>query len=108
MNSTALDNNMTNVPGSRRKTAKPVRGPSTQAVHAGAQRHKAYHALTEPIVQAATYTFTDTRALCDFMDDRMWGLQGDRIEYGRTPRAGHERQPGPALFGSGGRKRYNC
>lgn len=64
-------------------TLKPDTGPSTQAVHGGAQRHKVHHALTEPVVQTATYTFADTQDLCNFMDARMWGMHGDRTEYGR-------------------------
>lgn len=58
-------------------------GPSTQAVHNGARRHSEHHSLTEPVLQTATYTFADTQDLRDFMDARMWGLHGDRTEYGR-------------------------
>ncbi len=58
-------------------------GPSTRAVHGGSQRPFAYHSLTTPIVQTATYTFEDTADLCRFMDARMWGGAKDRAEYGR-------------------------
>jgi cystathionine gamma-synthase len=58
-------------------------GLSTIAVHAGAERVNAHHALTPPVVQTATYTFTDTADLCDFMDARMWGMAKGRTEYGR-------------------------
>jgi len=61
------------------------RGPSTEAVHAGAgaARPNAYHALTVPVVQTATYTFEDTADLCAFQEARMWGGARDRTEYGR-------------------------
>jgi cystathionine gamma-synthase len=39
--------------------------------------------LTLPIFQTATYTFEDTADLCAFMQARMWGLDGERTEYGR-------------------------
>ena len=58
-------------------------GPSTTAVHAGATRPNAHHALTPPVVQTATYTFENTADLCDFMDARMWGAAKGRTEYGR-------------------------
>lgn len=58
-------------------------GPSTIAVHAGAERPNAHHALTVPVVQTATYTFASTADLCDFMDARMWGAAKGRTEYGR-------------------------
>jgi cystathionine gamma-synthase len=58
-------------------------GPSTTAVHAGAARPNAHHALTPPVVQTATYTFENTADLCDFMDARMWGAAKGRTEYGR-------------------------
>jgi cystathionine gamma-synthase len=47
-------------------------------VHAGEPRPKPESALTTPIVQAATYTFADTRELCDHFEGRI-----DREEYGR-------------------------
>jgi cystathionine gamma-synthase len=66
------------------------RGPSTEAVHAGTARPNAYHSLTVPVVQTATYTFEDTADLCAFQEARMWGGAqngtaplGGRIEYGR-------------------------
>lgn len=53
-------------------------GISTRAVHGGEDRHKAHWSLTDPIVCAATYSFADTRAVIDF-------IQQDqaRGEYGR-------------------------
>ena len=58
-------------------------GPSTRAVHGGAQRDNPYHAIVEPVVQTATYTFKDTADLKDFMEARMWGRADRRTEYGR-------------------------
>ena len=56
---------------------------STRAVHAGVKRPYSKNSLTMPIFQTATYTFDDTKDLTEFMAARIWGLQGDRIEYGR-------------------------
>ena len=53
-------------------------GASTQAVHGG-RRANPYHALTEPIVQTATYTFADTAEIRESKEGRLAG----RIEYGR-------------------------
>ncbi|MDK3160605.1 PLP-dependent transferase [Kamptonema cortianum] len=58
-------------------------GVGTRAVHGGAQRGKAFNSLTTPIVQTATYTFSDTQDLIDFMDSKTWGDGNDREEYGR-------------------------
>ena len=58
-------------------------GHSTRAVHGGTKRKKAFSSLTTPIVQSATFTFTDTQDLCDFMDRKVWGEGLDREEYGR-------------------------
>ena len=53
-------------------------GPSTLAVHAGERRAKPTDALTDPIVCAATYSFPDTRAVIDYIEQRQ-----EREEYGR-------------------------
>jgi cystathionine gamma-synthase len=58
-------------------------GSSTKAVHAGERRPYPHHSLTPPIVQTATYTFNDTADLRNFMEQRMWGLEESRVEYGR-------------------------
>ncbi|MBI5051983.1 MAG: aminotransferase class I/II-fold pyridoxal phosphate-dependent enzyme [Chloroflexi bacterium] len=58
-------------------------GLSTTAVHAGSERPNPHHSLTVPVTQTATYTFSDTQDLCDFMDARMWGMAKGRTEYGR-------------------------
>lgn len=63
--------------------ARVTRGASTDSVHAGETRPNAYHSLTVPIVQTATYTFENTADLCAFQDARMWGGARDRTEYGR-------------------------
>ncbi len=66
-----------------RTTAPPWRGTSTLALHAGASRHHPYHSLTPPIIQTATYTFTDTADLVAFMEERMFMSRPLRQEYGR-------------------------
>ncbi len=57
-------------------------GPSTQAVHGG-RRANPYRAVTEPIVQTATYTFANTAAVCAYKDAYLMGDAGGIIEYGR-------------------------
>jgi len=59
------------------------RGDSTQAVHAGASRFKAFHSLTTPIVQSASYTFRNTAELLHFLDKKVHGGELDREEYAR-------------------------
>ncbi len=44
-----------------------VRRASTQAVHAGEDKRKAYGALTTPIFQTSTYTFAETAEVLAFM-----------------------------------------
>jgi cystathionine gamma-synthase len=70
-------------PDGQRRPDSTFGGSSTRAVHAGASRPAAYHALVTPIVQTATYTFSDTQDLNDFMEERMWGGGRQRTEYGR-------------------------
>ncbi len=53
-------------------------GPSTRAVHAGENRTKLAHAITEPIVQTATYTFANSAEIADHFEGRV-----EREEYGR-------------------------
>ncbi len=62
----------------------PLPGSSTRAVHGGTRRKKAFHALHTPIVQTATYTFSSTQDLINYMESKTWG-DGveDREEYGR-------------------------
>jgi cystathionine gamma-synthase len=53
-------------------------GPSTLAVHAGEERQKCGNSITDPIFAASTYTFTDTQAVIDFIEQKL-----PREEYGR-------------------------
>lgn len=53
-------------------------GPSTLAVHAGEDRQKPVHAITDPIVCASTFTFADSQAVIDFIEKKL-----PREEYGR-------------------------
>ncbi len=57
-------------------TARP--GFSTLSVHAGEAREKPSHSITDPIVMASTFTFTNTQAIIDFIENNE-----DRGEYGR-------------------------
>lgn len=57
-------------------------GPSTQSVHAG-RKPNPFHAITDPIVQTATFTFKDTADLVHFMEFRLWGPVEGRVDYGR-------------------------
>ena len=43
---------------------------STQAVHGGEEKRKAYDALTTPIVQTSTYTFEDTAEIMSFLEQK--------------------------------------
>lgn len=56
---------------------------STMAVHAGEPNRKPYGALTTPIVQTSTYTFSNTAEILDFMQRKADGQPEVRDEYGR-------------------------
>jgi cystathionine gamma-synthase len=58
-------------------------GPSTQAVHSGRSRQQPHHALTTPLFQTATYTFSDTADLVELMRSKALGESVERSEYGR-------------------------
>jgi len=60
-------------------------GTSTQAVHAGEARMKALHSITDPIVCASTYTFSDTQAVIDYIEQKQ-----PREEYGRYGNPGEK------------------
>src|SRR4051812_10804927 len=60
-------------------------GASTVAVHAGEEREKASHAITDSIVCSATYTFASTQAVIDFLEKKQ-----DREEYGRYGNPGEK------------------
>lgn len=53
---------------------------ATRAVHGAEPRARPHHALAEPIVQTATYTFDDTADLVAYMEGRS---EPGREEYGR-------------------------
>jgi len=55
-----------------------ARGFSTLAVHAGEDRQKFGDAITDPIFCASTYTFPDSQAVIDFIEQKQ-----PREEYGR-------------------------
>jgi len=57
---------------------RPAVGLSTQAVHAGEDRLKPGFSMTDPIFCAATYTFANTQALIDYVQQKQ-----PRDEYAR-------------------------
>jgi cystathionine gamma-synthase len=57
---------------------QPEPGFSTLAVHAGEARQKGLNSITDPIVCASTFTFSDTQSIIDFIEQKQ-----DRGEYGR-------------------------
>jgi cystathionine gamma-synthase len=56
---------------------------STQAVHAGEEKHKPYGALTTPVVQSSTFTFRNTAEILEHMQAKADGKKPLRDEYGR-------------------------
>jgi cystathionine gamma-synthase len=60
------------------RTETTGRRMSTVAVHAGEQRQKPGDSITDPIFCASTYTFRDTQAVIDFIEEEL-----PREEYGR-------------------------
>jgi len=56
---------------------------SSLSVHAGEMRPKPHYAVTTPIIQTSTFTFTDTADLIRFMEQQKAGTRTDRQEYGR-------------------------
>ncbi len=60
--------------------AAPDQGPdfSTLSVHGGEARQKLGDSITDPIFCASTYTFTDTQAVIDYIEEEQ-----PREEYGR-------------------------
>lgn len=64
--------------GNHSEDNETPRGFSTLAVHAGEKRQKPTHSITDPIVCASTYTFSDTQAIIDYIDQKE-----ERGEYGR-------------------------
>ncbi|MFO0898660.1 MAG: aminotransferase class I/II-fold pyridoxal phosphate-dependent enzyme [Pirellulales bacterium] len=60
-------------------------GFSTLTVHAGEERQKYGHAITDPIFCASTYTFADTQSVIDFIEQKQ-----EREEYGRYGNPGEK------------------
>jgi cystathionine gamma-synthase len=56
---------------------------STRSVHAGEPKHKPFGAITTPIVQASTFTFSNSAEIHDFMLSKADGSRPARDEYGR-------------------------
>jgi cystathionine gamma-synthase len=56
---------------------------STEAVHAGERRFRAHHSLTVPIVQTSVYTFANSGALLNYLDEKMFWEEPEREDYGR-------------------------
>jgi len=62
----------------KRRSGKTAAGISTRAIHAGEERRRYADSITTPIIQAATYTFADTK------DIEAYTKGGkERFEYGR-------------------------
>jgi cystathionine gamma-synthase len=55
-----------------------TQGISTTAVHAGEERQKPGHSITDPIVCASTFTFANSQAVIDYIEQKQ-----ERGEYGR-------------------------
>jgi cystathionine gamma-synthase len=65
-------------------TNKAKRGASTRSIHDGVERQKPGHTITTPIVNNAPFTFSDTKDLNDYMQQRVHGDGlGGREEYAR-------------------------
>ena len=76
----------TEMPKPTKKPAQPQQAPegtpppqfSTLSVHGGEARQKPGDSITDPIFCASTYTFTDSQAVIDFIEEEQ-----PREEYGR-------------------------
>jgi cystathionine gamma-synthase len=60
-------------------------GPSTIAIHSGESRQKLAHSITDPIICASTYTFANTQAVIDYIEQKQ-----QREEYGRYGNPGED------------------
>jgi cystathionine gamma-synthase len=60
------------------KPASRRQGVSTSSVHGGEKRQKPAGAIADPIFCSSTYTFADSQAVIDYIEQRQ-----DREEYGR-------------------------
>jgi cystathionine gamma-synthase len=56
---------------------------TTQSVHAGESRSKPHGAVTTPIYQTSTYSFTDTAEMLQYMQRKVDSDPENRDEYGR-------------------------
>ncbi len=63
----------------------PRLGPSTIAIHSGESRQKLAHSITDPIICASTYTFANTQAVIDYIEQKQ-----QREEYGRYGNPGED------------------
>ena len=73
-----IDSTETTKDGAPIKPDAPELGASTLSVHAGEERQKDRNSITDPIYPAATYTFADTQAVIDYIEQKQ-----PREEYGR-------------------------
>jgi cystathionine gamma-synthase len=60
-------------------------GLSTLAVHGGESRQKLADAITDPVICASTYTFPNTQAIIDYIEQKL-----PREEYGRYGNPGEK------------------
>jgi cystathionine gamma-synthase len=75
----AIDSAAPHSSASAQRTRAVARGGmSTQAVHAGEAKQKPGDAIADPIFCSATFTFTSTDSLLDYVEGR-----SEREEYGR-------------------------
>ncbi len=65
---------------SDRPAPSPSEGFSTRAVHAGEERQKPGHSITDPIFCSSTFTFADTQAALDFVAEKQ--LRDEYARYG--------------------------
>ena len=66
-------------------SSEQPRGLSTAAVHAGEERSKYGHAITDPIFCSSTFTFPDSQSVIDFIEQKQ-----PRAEYGRYGAPGEQ------------------
>ena len=75
---------------SQKRALGPVnterRSLSTAAVHAGEEREKYGNAITDPIFCSSTFTFSNTQAVIDYIEQKQ-----PRAEYGRYGSPGERR-----------------
>ncbi len=81
---TVTTNGTTSAPSTQvANPASQVLPGSTDAVHAGERRFRSHESLTVPIVQTSVYTFRNTTALADYLDEKMFWDEPEREDYGR-------------------------